>query len=96
VAAFFAVPLGFFAARFTVEAPRMARNRPPAQRCGRECQPYVTGIRHAWSVKRIERVRLYPTNRQWRRLHFMLDVTRELYNAMPDAGAQPVTQHDAV
>jgi putative transposase len=33
-------------------------------------------------VKRIERVRLYPTHRQMRRLHFLLDVTRELYNAL--------------
>jgi Helix-turn-helix domain len=33
-------------------------------------------------VKRIERVRLYPTPRQERALQFMLDVTRELYNAL--------------
>ena len=33
-------------------------------------------------MKRIERVRLYPTNRQRARLGFMLDVTRELYNAL--------------
>jgi hypothetical protein len=33
-------------------------------------------------VKRIERVRLYPTLRQVRRLRFILDVTRELYNAL--------------
>ena len=33
-------------------------------------------------MKRIERVRLYPTNRQAQRLQFMLDVTRELYNAL--------------
>jgi putative transposase len=33
-------------------------------------------------VKRIERVRLYPTQRQRQRLHFLLDVTRELYNAL--------------
>ena len=33
-------------------------------------------------MKRIERVRLYPTNRQRERLGFMLDVTRELYNAL--------------
>ncbi len=32
-------------------------------------------------VKRIERIRLYPTPRQERALSFMLDVTRELYNA---------------
>lgn len=32
-------------------------------------------------VKRIERVRLYPTNRQAARLRFALDVTRDLYNA---------------
>jgi len=33
-------------------------------------------------VKRVERIRLYPTPRQERRLHFILDVTRELYNAL--------------
>ncbi|HET7813297.1 MAG TPA: transposase [Candidatus Baltobacteraceae bacterium] len=33
-------------------------------------------------MKRIERVRLYPTNRQRQRLAFTLDVTRELYNAL--------------
>ena len=33
-------------------------------------------------MKRVERVRLYPTNRQRERLRFMLDVTRELYNAL--------------
>jgi len=33
-------------------------------------------------VKRIERVRLYPTPRHERALGFMLDVTRELYNAL--------------
>jgi putative transposase len=33
-------------------------------------------------MKRIERVRLYPTPRQERALRFMLDVTRELYNAL--------------
>ncbi|HET6895458.1 MAG TPA: helix-turn-helix domain-containing protein, partial [Candidatus Baltobacteraceae bacterium] len=33
-------------------------------------------------MKRIERVRLYPTNHQAQRLQFMLDVTRELYNAL--------------
>ncbi|HEY1975003.1 MAG TPA: transposase [Candidatus Baltobacteraceae bacterium] len=32
-------------------------------------------------MKRIERVRLYPTPRQIERLTFALDVTRELYNA---------------
>jgi hypothetical protein len=32
-------------------------------------------------VKRIERIRLYPTRRQVERLRFALDVTRELYNA---------------
>ncbi len=32
-------------------------------------------------VKRIERIRLYPTPRQTRALAFMLDVTLELYNA---------------
>lgn len=32
-------------------------------------------------MKRIERVRLYPTARQAATLRFMLDVTRELYNA---------------
>ncbi|HTU69033.1 MAG TPA: helix-turn-helix domain-containing protein, partial [Candidatus Baltobacteraceae bacterium] len=33
-------------------------------------------------MKRIERVRLYPTFRQAERLRFALDVTRELYNAL--------------
>lgn len=33
-------------------------------------------------VKRTEKVRLYPTLKQSERLHFMLDVTRELYNAL--------------
>ena len=32
-------------------------------------------------VKRIERIRLYPTPRQDGALRFMLDVTRQLYNA---------------
>jgi putative transposase len=32
-------------------------------------------------VKRIERIRLYPTARQQEALRFMLDVTRQLYNA---------------
>ncbi len=32
-------------------------------------------------MKRIERIRLYPTPRQAAALRFMLDVTRELYNA---------------
>ncbi|HZZ00710.1 MAG TPA: helix-turn-helix domain-containing protein [Candidatus Baltobacteraceae bacterium] len=32
-------------------------------------------------MKRIERVRLYPTPRQIEGLTFALDVTRELYNA---------------
>jgi len=34
-----------------------------------------------YRVKRIERVRLYPTGRQEGALSFMLDVTRQLYNA---------------
>jgi putative transposase len=33
-------------------------------------------------MKRIERVRLYPSPRQERALHFVLDVTRELYYAL--------------
>ena len=33
-------------------------------------------------MKRIERVRLYPTARQRERLQFALDVTRQLYNAL--------------
>lgn len=33
-------------------------------------------------MKRVERVRLYPSIRQERALQFMLDVTRELYNAL--------------
>ena len=32
-------------------------------------------------VKRIHRIRLYPTPRQEDALRFMLDVTRQLYNA---------------
>ena len=32
-------------------------------------------------MKRVERVRLYPTPRQERALRFMLDVTRRLFNA---------------
>src|SRR5665213_4003360 len=34
------------------------------------------------SMKRVERVRLYPTPRQQSILQFMLDVTRQLYNAL--------------
>src|ERR1700693_6071185 len=34
------------------------------------------------SMKRIERIRLYPTARQGARLGFALDVTRELFNAL--------------
>ncbi|HEY1429725.1 MAG TPA: helix-turn-helix domain-containing protein, partial [Candidatus Tumulicola sp.] len=33
-------------------------------------------------MKRIERIRLYPTPQQAARLAFMLDVTRQLYNAL--------------
>jgi len=33
-------------------------------------------------VKRVERIRLYPTARQERALRFTLDVTRQLYNAL--------------
>jgi putative transposase len=33
-------------------------------------------------VKRTERIRLYPSTRQEQALRFMLDVTRELYNAL--------------
>ena len=33
-------------------------------------------------MKRIERIRLYPTPAQAKRLAFMLDVTRQLYNAL--------------
>ena len=33
-------------------------------------------------MKRIERLRLYPTRHQTARLQFLLDVTRELYNAL--------------
>jgi putative transposase len=39
------------------------------------------GYRTIPVVKRIERIRLYPTQRQMERLSFALDVTRELYNA---------------
>ena len=41
--------------------------------------------RHAryWhAMKRVERLRLYPSRHQTARLQFMLDVTRELYNAL--------------
>jgi putative transposase len=34
------------------------------------------------TMKRIERIRLYPTTRQAAALAVMLDVTRELYNAL--------------
>lgn len=47
-----------------------------------QCHAYVTCIRHTGCVKRIERVRLYPTNRQQQRLQFVLDVTRQLYNGL--------------
>ncbi|HEV3090394.1 MAG TPA: helix-turn-helix domain-containing protein [Candidatus Cybelea sp.] len=33
-------------------------------------------------MKRVERIRLYPTERQKDALRFMLDVTRQLYNAL--------------
>lgn len=33
-------------------------------------------------MKRVERVRLYPTARQVTGLRFVLDVTRELFNAL--------------
>ncbi|TAM65351.1 MAG: transposase [Microbacteriaceae bacterium] len=33
-------------------------------------------------MKRVERIRLYPTRRQVEQLRFMLDVTRQLYNAL--------------
>ncbi len=59
---------------------RVASNGPALLRS--ECQAYVTGSRHHPGVKRIERIRLYPANRQVQRLQFMLDVTRELYNAL--------------
>jgi putative transposase len=41
----------------------------------------ASGYRTIALMKRIERVRLYPTARQIERLTFALDVTRELYNA---------------
>jgi hypothetical protein len=34
------------------------------------------------AMKRIERIRLYPTPHQATSLAFMLDVTRQLYNAL--------------
>ncbi len=40
-----------------------------------------TPTRYARIVKRMERVRLYPTPSQSARLVMMLDVTRQLYNA---------------
>jgi putative transposase len=61
-------------------AAHVASNGPLVFNC--EYQAYGIDIRHAEPVKRVERVRLYPTKRQQERLHFMLDVTRELYNAL--------------
>ena len=39
-------------------------------------------ICHNNEMKRVERVRIYPTRRQEEALRFTLDVTRELYNAL--------------
>ncbi len=47
----------------------------------RVCQAYGTLPCYAWRVKRVERVQLYPNSRQERALRFMLDLTRDLYNA---------------
>lgn len=63
-------------------AQRRASHRTAAPTARGECQASVTGIRQSGHVKRIERIRLYPTTRQRERLRFMLDVTRELYNAL--------------
>ncbi|HEV3091548.1 MAG TPA: helix-turn-helix domain-containing protein, partial [Candidatus Cybelea sp.] len=48
----------------------------------RVCQ--AVGIRPGYPNhhERIERIRLYPTARQKDALRFMLDVTRQLYNAL--------------
>jgi hypothetical protein len=46
------------------------------------CANHVSlGRERVCAVKRIEKIRLYPTARQEQALRFMLDVTRELYNA---------------
>ena len=47
-----------------------------------QCHTYGMIRQYDACVKRIERVRLYPTQRQTKVLRFMLDVTRELYNAL--------------
>ena len=49
--------------------------------CG-VCQAYGTRPVYVRLVKRIERIRLYPTPRQEQALRFILGVTRELYNAL--------------
>jgi hypothetical protein len=41
----------------------------------------AVGLDMVCAVKRIERIRLYPSARQEQALRFMLDVTRQLYNA---------------
>jgi Helix-turn-helix domain len=55
---------------------------------GPECSPQCchTGGIVRWyaflTMKRIERIRLYPTPHQAAHLALMLDVTRQLYNAL--------------
>lgn len=47
-----------------------------------QCHARATTKNYDHYVKRVERVRLYPTSIQQERLVFVLDVTRELYNAL--------------
>lgn len=42
----------------------------------------VDAVRSTSAARPIERLRLYPTRHQTARLQFMLDVTRDLYNAL--------------
>jgi putative transposase len=47
------------------------------------CARHVAlGLAIVVRMKRIDRIRLYPSGRQETALRFMLDVTRELYNAL--------------
>jgi len=54
------------------------------------CHSVGTSTRYAWIVKRMERVRPYPTPSQAARLVMMLDVTRQLYNAFLQNVATPI------
>jgi hypothetical protein len=60
---------------------RLASNGPESSM---QCVPYSWHCGRVLSsvMKRIERIRLYPTPHQQQRLNFMLDVTRQLYNAL--------------